>query len=289
MTAQPGGTPAFSLLLPVYHADDPGFLQHSFESATAEQTLAPDEVVIVQDGPVGSALAGMLDRLVAESQVPVRQVVLTENRGLACALEAGLAACRHEIVARTDADDICAPERFARQIPLVADGFDIVGSAIREFVTAGDRSGVVRVPPLTPSQINGAARFHSPFNHPSVAYRKSVVRAVGGYEDLPLLEDYWLFARMLAAGARACNIADPLLDYRVGAGAYARRGGMRLLRSEYELQRRLRGIGFISTPQMVRNIVIRCGYRLVPESLRRRAYRSLLADRSGSAGTGQRG
>lgn len=270
----------FSLLLPVYHGDNPDFLRRAFDSATSEQQLQPDEVVIVRDGPVGSALAAVLEEILENSSVPVRLVALPRNEGLARALDAGLRKCSHDIVARTDADDICAPERFARQIPLITDGFDIVGSAIREFEFEGDYAGVVRVPPLTPAQIPAAARFHSPFNHPSVVYRRSAVRAAGGYRDLPLLEDYWLFARMLAAGARGCNLPEPLLDYRVGAGAYARRGGLRLLRSEFILQARFRSIGFTTTLQMARNILVRCGYRLIPEAIRRRAYRTLLADRS---------
>lgn len=273
--------PPFSLLLPVYHGDDPRFLERSFWSATREQTLPPDEVIIVQDGPVGTRLRATIDALVSGDGPAVVLVELAVNRGLARALDAGLAACTHEIVARTDADDICAPDRFERQIPLFAEGFDIVGSAIREFETEGDR-GIVRTPPLTPGQIAVSARFHSPFNHPSVVYRRSAVLDAGGYEDLPLLEDYWLFARMLAHGARACNLAAPLLDYRVGAGAYARRGGVRLLRSEFELQRRLRKIGFTSRAQMMRNVAVRCGYRLVPEPVRRGLYRRLLTNRSGA-------
>lgn len=88
------------------------------------------------------------------------------------------------------------------------------------------------------------------------------------------MEDYWLFVRMLAAGARVLNVREPLVLYRVGAGAYARRGGARLLASELRLQWRMRRIGFVTRTQMVRNMVLRGGYRLVPEALRRGAYRA---------------
>lgn len=264
----------FSVLLPVYHRDDPDHLRRSFASVTREQELVPSEVVVVRDGPVGPALAAVLDEL-RGAPLPVTVVELPQNVGLAEALEAGLVACRHDVVARQDADDVSRPLRFAVQVPLVADqGYDLVGSAIEEFEDDPDEGGMVRVPPLTSDEIDRAARFRSPFNHPSVVYRRTAVAAAGGYEDLPLMEDYWLFARMLAAGARACNVAEPLVAYRVGSGAYARRGGTRLLRSELELQRRLRSIGFTSTAQMVRNDVLRGGYRLVPEALRRGAYRA---------------
>ncbi len=93
------------------------------------------------------------------------------------------------------------------------------------------------------------------------------------------MEDYLLFARMLAAGARPANLAEPLVNYRVGAGAYARRGGQRLLRSELALQRRLRRLGFTTPLQYARNLVVRGGYRLIPEQIRRVAYRALIANR----------
>lgn len=266
----------FSVLLPVYHRDFPAFLRRAFRSVTTEQTLMPDEVVIVRDGPVGPELGQTLDELVATSPVPVVVVELAENVGLARALEQGLEHCSYEIVARMDADDISRPERFGVQVPLVVGGLDIVGSAIEEFADEpghGGRTGVVRTPPLTGEAINRGARFHSPFNHPSVVYRRSAVAAAGGYQDLALMEDYWLFARMLQAGARAQNVAEPLVLYRVGAGAYARRGGWRLLRSELRLQRRMRRAGFTTRAQLVRNVAVRGGYRLIPEALRRRMYR----------------
>jgi len=100
------------------------------------------------------------------------------------------------------------------------------------------------------------------------------------------MEDYLLFAKMIQNGARVANIAEPLVLYRVGAGAYARRGGVTLLKSEWALQRRLYGLGFTSRAQFVRNIVIRGGYRLVPERIRKPAYRRWIAlrgERGGSA------
>jgi hypothetical protein len=67
------------------------------------------------------------------------------------------------------------------------------------------------------------------------------------------------------------------VKYRVGAGAYSRRGGWQLLRSEVELQRQFRASGFTTRTQHVRNLVVRGGYRLVPEPVRRIAYRTVIA------------
>lgn len=270
----------FSVLLPVYAGDDPEHFALSVRSVTVEQDLRPAELVIVRDGPVSDALEEAL-RAARDLGVPLIRVDLPRNLGLARALEAGLAACTHGFVARQDADDVSAPGRFSAQIPMLEAGYDIVGSAIAEFTEApgtGEADGassaeIVRRQPASQADIYRTARFASPFNHPSVAYRASAVKDAGGYQDLPLMEDYWLFARMIARGARVANLPEPLVHYRIGAGAYARRGGWRLLRSEFVLQRRFRGIGFTTAPEMVRNLAVRGGYRLVPEGLRKRGYR----------------
>jgi glycosyltransferase involved in cell wall biosynthesis len=270
---------AFSLLLPTYHADDPDHLRRAFASAVDEQELRPSEVVLVRDGQIPRPLAEMLDRLSEESPVAVVRVDLEQNVGLGHALDAGLAACRYDVVARMDADDISLPSRFAVQIPFLESGFDLVGSGLLEFGATEDDIVAVRTPPTDEADIKKWARFHDPFNHPTVVYRREKVLAAGGYKDLPLMEDYWLFARMIEQGARVINVAEPLVKYRVGAGAYARRGGLTLLRSELALQREFRASGFVTRRQYARNLVVRGGYRLVPEGIRRSAYRRFIAPR----------
>src|SRR5881409_322373 len=110
MAAEP-----FSVLLPVYAGNDPGFFSRAFESVTAEQERPPDEVVVVKDGPIPESIATRLKKLASVCAVPVTIVDLPENRGLGYALDAGMAACRHDIIARMDAEDVSLPERFLRQ------------------------------------------------------------------------------------------------------------------------------------------------------------------------------
>jgi glycosyltransferase involved in cell wall biosynthesis len=267
----------FSLLLPVYAGDRAEYLRAAFTSSVQEQTRRPSEVVVVIDGQIPDELRSMIDSLIAASPVPARTVVLPENRGLAEALTVGLAACTHEVVARMDADDVSLPGRFERQAAALADGLDLVGTGMFEFST--DNGAVLgrRVPPVGSDRIAKYARFHDPFNHPTVMYRKSAVARAGGYEDLGLMEDYWLFARMLHSGVRADNLPEPLLMYRVSDGAYARRGGLSQLRAEVRLQRRFRRMRFTTRTQALRNLAVRGGYRLIPEAVRRVMYRRLIA------------
>jgi len=276
----------FSLLLATYGGDDPGFLREAFASTVQAQTRPPAEVVLVQDGPVPDELAATIADLERTSPVPVVHLEIEENVGLGPALDRGIAACSHEIIARMDADDVSDPERFEKQVPVIEAGADIVGSGLLEFGSSVEEVVGRRTPPTDPDEIRRVIRFRDPFNHPTVVYRRSAVLAAGGYTDMALMEDYLLFTRMVEAGARPANLAEPLVRYRVGAGAYARRGGRRLLRSELLLQRRFRQLGITSRRQYLRNVMVRGGYRLVPERLRRTAYRALIANRGARAGTG---
>ncbi|MPZ60761.1 MAG: glycosyltransferase [Propionibacteriales bacterium] len=261
----------------VWAGDRADYVTAAVRSTVHEQSLRPDEVVIVRDGPVGADVETVLKELAADSPAHVTVVELPENLGLGPALDTGLQKCTHAIVARMDADDISLPHRFERQLPVIESGADIVGSGLLEFGDGPDDIVGRRIPPTDPEQIRSRSRFADPFNHPTVVYRRDAVQAAGGYQDLPLMEDYLLFAKMIAGGANVANLAEPLVCYRVGAGAYARRGGVSLFRSEVRLQRRFRELGFTTRGQYLRNVVIRGGYRLIPEVVRRAAYQRLIA------------
>lgn len=279
MTATKAASTPFSLLMSVYEGDNADYFLRAFRSTVNKQTVPPSEVVLVEDGPVSLEMCATIERVASESPSPVKRVKLETNVGLARALDAGLDECTHELVARMDADDISEPKRFEKQLAVIEQGYDLVGTGLVEFIGHEQHTASTRIPPTDAADISRSARFAQPFHHPTVMYRRSVVADAGGYEDIGPMEDYWLFARMLHRGAKAANIPEPLVKYRVSDGAYARRGGVDKFRTEMSLQRRLHKLGFTTWPQYVRNVIVRGGYRLVPEALRRRAYRRLIANR----------
>lgn len=266
----------FSLLLPVYAGDDPEFLRLAFESSVDRQTFPPAEAVIVQDGPVPEALVAELRRIEQDSPIAVRVVRLPENVGLAAALEQGLKACKHSVVARMDADDVSFPERFERQWEVLQEGYDVLGTGMVEFEHDPDQPGARRTPPVGSQRIREHARTHNPMNHPTLMFRVNAVERAGGYQPFGRMEDYWLILRLLDSGAKCENIADPLLAYRVGSGAFARRGGFGETKTEWRLQRKMRSMGFITTPQYLRNVVMKGVYRLLPASVKQWLYRRFI-------------
>lgn len=275
--------PEFSVLLPVYAGDTPQRFRRAVVSSTLEQTVRPSQVVIVRDGPVAPEMAAALEEIseqlrTAQPPIDVIRADLPDNRGLTAVLRLGLQLCTHEIVARADADDVSYPQRFEAQLPLIRDGADLVGSSMNEI---GDEEQVlaVRQAPTDPARIAQISKLRNPVSHPTVVFRRARVDAVGGYQELPLAEDYWLWVRMLRGGAQLRNVAEPLVGYRVSDGAYSRRGGLRIFAAEMQLQSRLFGLGHLSRLELVRNIVVRGGYRFIPRRLRERSYRALVSSR----------
>lgn len=263
--------PHFSVLMSVYAGDDPEHFRLALRSVSIDQELSPSQIVLVQDGEVGTELAEAISEAEIISGQNITYVYLQQNSGLAAALDLGLEHCDYDIVARQDADDISLPQRFSRQIPLMKD-LDILGAALTEFSDNPTNKGLTRTLPTDDKSIRAAAVLRDPFNHPTVVLRKQLVQKVGGYAGGERMEDYWLFARMLQAGARSANLPESLVLYRIGAGAYKRRGGIEMACTEMRLQHKLHSIGITNNLQYVRNVLIRLPYRLIPAWLRKALY-----------------
>lgn len=280
---------ALTVLMPVYAGDRPEFLERAFASSTWEQTLPPQEMLVVVDGPIPQELDQTLEQAAAtarEHGISVRILRNPEHRGLASVLNQGLREATHAIIARADADDVSHPQRYARQLPLLTrEGWDVVGAAMRETDETAQSVEAVRTVVTDPAQIRRAARVRNPISHPTVLMRRDAALCLGGYEEIPAAEDYGLWARMIAAGCRVTNLPEPLVDYRAGAGAWTRRGGLGSLRREIALQRRLRARGLIGPLRCAGNVLIRGGYRLLPTSVRVGAYRRFI----GRGSSGQKG
>lgn len=266
----------FSVLLSLYIKEQPIYLKQCLDSLFV-QTLLPDEIILVKDGP----LTPELDTVVSDyaiRHVIVKVVTLAQNVGLGKALNEGLKHCSYELVARMDTDDIAKPNRFQMQLEVFEKypDVDVCSAWIDEF--EGDVNHVVSVRKLPERHGNIAvyARSRCPVNHPVVMFKKSAVLSAGGYQHFPLFEDYYLWVRMLMNGARFYNIQESLLFFRLSPAMFKRRGGWKYARDEYRFQSLLRQLRFISWFDFVKNVGIRFTTRLMPNSLRALVYKKLL-------------
>lgn len=122
-----------SVLISVYSKEQPAYLQQSLDSIFA-QTMPPDEVVLVEDGPLTEPLLAVIASFAQQHQ-ELHIVKLPTNVGLGLALNEGLKHCHNHLVARMDSDDIMKPERLAKQAAYLEQHPEtaIVGSWTEEF------------------------------------------------------------------------------------------------------------------------------------------------------------
>lgn len=270
---------SYSVLMSAYARDSAAWLAEALESMAA-QTVPPAEVVLVLDGPVGPDLLAAADAFDAAHPGLLVRVPLAENGGLGPALNAGLAHCSCEVVARMDADDLSRPERCGRQLAKLAEGYDVVGCNATEFSDDPDRPDSVREMPETHDEIVRFSHRRAPFVHPTLMVRREALERVGGYRDVPYAEDFDLFVRLLRAGYIGYNLQEPLFAVRVDANVYRRRGGVSYLRDMLRFNvAQLRAGWFSPADFVVRsgaNVVV----TLVPNGLRDLIYKRLLRRRS---------
>ncbi|WP_342318906.1 glycosyltransferase [Corynebacterium mayonis] len=263
-----------SALLSAYRNTPVAELTAALDSLLS-QTRRADEIVLVYDGPVSAEV----ERAVQTYAGDVRTVALPVNVGLGPALQAGLDTISSTYVLRLDTDDIAAPDRLATQLAFLEDHPEVaaLGTAVAEFET-DDQIGSklkTRALPETHAALARYARINSPLNHPSVMFRTAEVKNVGGYKGVHFMEDYDLWARLIASGQQLHNLPEPLTFFRVNAAQFARRTGKEMFAAEKQLQSNLVSYGLVSPFRARLNYLIRSAYRLLPTAVLTRVYAKL--------------
>ncbi len=264
----------FSVLMSLYWREHPSYLYESLNSVFS-QTLVPDEVVLVEDGPLTPELDSMV-REFQEKYPALKLVKIPVNSGLGNALNEGIKYCTCNIVARMDTDDICKPDRFEKQIGFMESHPDVhvLSSGILEFIDTVENITAVKKLPETHNEILCYSRKRCPVNHPSAVFRKHSVIECGGYGPFP--EDYYLWAKMIMKGYKFHNLQEPLLFFRSSNDVYKRRGGWNYFIAMSKLQVFLYKIKFLPIGTFLYNFIIRGVVSLAPNVVRKAIYTKFL-------------
>lgn len=225
----------FSVSMCVYGKDHPEWFKIAVESVL-NQSAKPSEIVLVVDGPVPPELDAVIRKYECNDIFTI--IRFAENQGHGNARRAGLEACKNELVALMDADDICVETRFEQQLKMFKDSnADIIGGNISEFIDFKDNVVAYRNVPISDEAIKRYIKKRCPFNQMTVMFRKSVVQKAGGYIDWYCNEDYYLWIRMAQNNCVMANTGTILVHARVGKDMYSRRGGKKYFASEARLQK----------------------------------------------------
>lgn len=263
----------YSVLMSLYKKEKPEYFRLALNSIL-EQTIVPDEIVLVEDGPLTEELYAVISEYKNELHIVKNE----KNMGLGLALNRGLRECRNELVARMDTDDISKLDRCEKQLKRFAEKpyLAIIGSHIDEFV--GDPSNIVssRKVPLAYEEIYHFAKRRSAFNHPAVMYSKTAVLENGGYADLKRNQDVDLFGRMLFNGYQAENIDESLLWFRSSDELAKRRKSWQNTWSYIATIYRFWKMGYSSFSDFVMIAVAQAGMYFMPIKMQNYIYKICL-------------
>ena len=206
--------PKISVLLPVYNAEK--YVGDTIHSVL-QQSFSDFELIAVDDGSRDGSLEILNtfkdDRL---------KVYHQKNSGLAPTLNTAFRYSSGEYLARIDADDICLPERFCKQVAFLNDNptIAVVGSAV-QYIDDNGEYLARSFPSLNVRFIRKQlSRGFGCLAHPTVMMRSEAFRKAGGYNELiGCGEDSVLWATMINLGFLVCNIPTPLVKYRLRSGA----------------------------------------------------------------------
>lgn len=226
----------YSVLMSVYEKENPNYLNLSIESVK-NQSLPPNQIVIVKDGKLTKDLDTIVNKHKLSHPELFTVVELRENVGLGLALNEGLKACRNELVARMDTDDIAVENRCELQVNefIKNENLCILGSNIAEFYDNPNKVVSSRVVPTKHEDILKFSSRRNPFNHPTVMYKKSKVLELGGYGDFRRNQDLDLFVRMLHSGCLSANLDKSLVLFRANQENLKRRKSWEKCRSYIEM------------------------------------------------------
>ena len=267
----------FSVLMSLYIKEKPQYVEECFQSLL-RQTVKADEWVVVEDGPLTEELYAVLDKYEKEYPGLIKRVPFKENRGLGLALQSGVPECTYDIIARMDTDDICREDRFEKQFAEFEKdpGLDIIGSHIDEFEDTPDTIVAKRLVPVTDAEIKKYQKKRDAFNHMTVMYKKKAVLDAGNYQSCPLMEDTYLWVRMMKNGVKCKNVDDALVYARIGKDMFTRRGGWAYFKKYKAGQKMVYDTGYISWLDYASVITIQFFVALVPRRLRGWIFKKML-------------
>ena len=248
--------PPFSVSMCVYGGDNASWFKTAVDSIL-NQSVTPNEIVLIVDGPV----PGELDKVISEYEKNslFNIIRFKENRGQGEARRVGLKNCKNNLVAIMDSDDISVSDRFKVQLEAFNSypAAHVIGGQIVEFIDKPENTVGKRTVPAENTDIYEYMKKRCPMNLVTVMFKKDSVEKAGGFIDLYGEEDYYLWVRMAKMGMKFFNVPETLVNVRVGKDMYNRRGGIRYFKSEKKMQKYMLESGIIGLGTYTLNVLKR--------------------------------
>ncbi len=268
----------FSVVMPIYIHEKDAEFRMALDSII-NQTLMPNEILIVADKDIPQNTKNILDEYQAKYPEIFYPVILDEEASVGKARAISVEKAKYNIIANMDADDISRNDRFEKQINFLKKhpDIDVIGSCILEFENEPENIYSKRDVPLAHEDIYKYSKFRSPINNMSVMYKKAAVIGAGNYSDLREFEDYELWTRMIIKGYKFANLSEHLVNVRAGRDMIIRRQGLKVyFQYEYPLFKSLYNQKFITFKEFLKAIISKFFLRAIPNWAKSLIYYNFL-------------
>ena len=216
---------SISVLMSVYKSENPEYLDRALKSVWNDQTLKPEEIILVEDGPLEKDLQNVIESWKKYLNDKLILIHNETNLGLTKSLNKGIKYVNSEYIARMDSDDISDPMRFERQINYLQKHpeIDVLGGSLQEFNDENPKLNV-RHYPLTPEACRKYIVKASPLAHPTVMMRKRIFdNGITYNERYRTSQDIALWFEILSKGYKIANIPEVTIYFRRDDGVFKRR------------------------------------------------------------------
>jgi glycosyltransferase involved in cell wall biosynthesis len=215
--------------MPVFNEER--YLQASIDSVLSS-TYQDYELIIIDDGSTDSTASVLKALALTDNRISIHSNM--RNLGIARSSNIGLRMCRGEFIALMDADDLCMPKRFEKQISYLDSHVNVqlVGSAM--FNLEGNRLASKRE--VKTQDLASLILKENPLYNPTVMFRRELLDLgfIHYSTRFRYTQDYRLWAR-IAPRVNMANINEPLLAYRADKPASSSNSSKSPMRREIEV------------------------------------------------------
>jgi amylovoran biosynthesis glycosyltransferase AmsE len=221
-----------TIILNVWKGDNPKYLNDSILSVT-KQTLTPNVLLIVSDGPLTDELRTLVKRYTNNFSW-INFIETKFHQGVWAARNTALSFVNTKYVAIHDADDLMHPERISIQLDfMMKSDADILGTSMIEFDSGSNR--ILSIRNFGPGEITLGNFVNNNLNNSTLMAKYDVFKKIGNYKDIYCMEDYFFLLNALNQKVKVYNISTPLTAFRVTKDFYRRRRGIKFIKSEISI------------------------------------------------------
>ena len=259
-----------------YNGDKLPALKEAIESVLA-QTIPFLEFIIVVDGPVAPPISSSLKEFESSNE-KIAIIRLDKNIGGAGARNIGMKASRGHYIAIMDSDDIIYPERLECQLRAIKENkADAVWAWQEEFYDGTYEYAGLKVCPEHHSDIVRQLKFRNSTSDPTTFIKRICFEKTGGYGKYKNINyDYEFFLKIALNNFKLYCVQKPLIKVRISSAQRARRGGMEILKQDFELRRWMFKNGILNFPEFFISSGICAAFRMQPNFLRDFLYKNIL-------------